>query len=70
MPIIGFEGIFAAEGDYQLIDDSLHQPLEQGFVITRRAADNTTAKAFADFVGSAESREIMQRYGFILPHKD
>lgn len=62
--------LVAAEGDYQLIDDSLHQPLEQGFVITRRAADNTTAKAFADFVASAESRDIMQRYGFILPHKD
>ncbi|TVP88666.1 MAG: molybdate ABC transporter substrate-binding protein [Pseudomonadaceae bacterium] len=62
--------VVVAQGDYYLIDDSLHQPLHQGFVLTRRAAGNTTAQAFVDFIGRPESREIMQRYGFVLPEEE
>lgn len=55
------------QGGYHLIDDSLHEPLTQGFIITRRAADNPTAWLFADYMNSAESRSIMRAYGFALP---
>ena len=54
-------------GDYALIPDALHRPLEQGFVITRRAADNPLAQIFARFMASTEVRAIMIRYGFVLP---
>jgi len=54
-------------GGYHLIDDSLHEPLEQGFIITQRAADNPLAVTFADFMGGPEARKIMIRYGFVLP---
>jgi molybdate transport system substrate-binding protein len=54
-------------GSYTLIADSLHQPLEQGFVITRRASGNPLAHEFAGFMASAEVRAIMLRYGFTLP---
>jgi len=57
----------AKEGGYHLIDDRLHEPLEQGFIITRRAADNPLAAAFADFMGKTEARAIMIHYGFVLP---
>lgn len=57
----------AEAGGYHLIDDSLHEPLEQGFIITRRAADNPLAAAFADFMGKPEARAIMIHYGFVLP---
>ena len=57
----------ASKGGYTLIDDRLHEPLEQGFIVTRRAADNQLAKQFADYMGSAEARRIMVRYGFVLP---
>ena len=56
----------AAKGGYALIPDKLHQPLEQGFIITRRAAGNALAKRFADYMGSAEARRVMVRYGFVL----
>ncbi|MBA2778381.1 molybdate ABC transporter substrate-binding protein [Billgrantia kenyensis] len=55
------------QGGYHLIDDALHAPLTQGFIITRRAADNSTARLFADYMGSAEARNIMHAYGFVLP---
>lgn len=57
----------AARGGYALVPDSLHRPLEQGFIITKRAAGNPLAKQFADYIGSAEARRIMARWGFTLP---
>lgn len=55
------------QGSYALIPDKLHQPLEQGFIITKRASANLLARAFASFMASKEARVIMSRYGFALP---
>jgi len=57
----------AKQGGYALIPDKLHQPLEQGFIITKRAADNSLAREFAHFMASKDVRAIMTRYGFVLP---
>lgn len=59
----------AKQGGYALIPDTLHQPLEQGFIITRRAASNSLAQAFASFMSGNEARAVMSRYGFVLPGK-
>lgn len=55
------------QGRYVLIPEALHQPLEQGFIITHRAAQNRSAHEFARFMGSPEVRMLMARYGFTLP---
>ncbi|HEU0234758.1 MAG TPA: molybdate ABC transporter substrate-binding protein [Gallionella sp.] len=57
----------ANHGGYMLIPDNLHQPLEQGFIVTRRAANNPLAQVFANFMASKEARAVMTRYGFGLP---
>jgi molybdate transport system substrate-binding protein len=57
----------AKQGSYALIPDKLHQPLEQGFIITKHAADNTQAQEFARFIANKEARAIMSRYGLTLP---
>jgi molybdate transport system substrate-binding protein len=57
----------ASKGGYWLIPDSLHEPLEQGFIITKRAESNPLAKRFADHMGGKEARAVMTRYGFVLP---
>ncbi|BCU06430.1 molybdate ABC transporter substrate-binding protein [Allochromatium tepidum] len=57
----------ADKGGYWLIPDDLHEPLEQGFIITERAANNALAKSFADYMSGPESRRIMTHYGFVLP---
>lgn len=57
----------ANKGGYWLIPDKLHAPLEQGFVITKRAAGNGLAKKFADYMGSKPARAVMTKYGFALP---
>ncbi|MCX5876696.1 MAG: molybdate ABC transporter substrate-binding protein [Deltaproteobacteria bacterium] len=57
----------AGKGGYWLIPDSLHEPLEQAFIITKRAENNTLAQRFAKYMESKEARAIMIRYGFVLP---
>lgn len=57
----------AGMGGYWLIPDRLHEPLEQGFIITKRAKGNALARRFADFIGSQTARTVMTKYGFVLP---
>ncbi len=59
----------ARQGRYVLISDKLHGPLEQGFIITKRAAGNSLAKAFARHMEGRETRAILSRYGFVLPNE-
>mgnify|MGYP000865827708 CR=1 FL=1 len=59
----------AKKGGYYLIPDNLHQPLEQGFIITKRAADRQLARTLADYMGSKPARSIMTKYGFVLPNE-
>jgi molybdate transport system substrate-binding protein len=56
-------------GHYILIPDQLHTPLEQGFVLTKRGEQNTAAQQFAAFMSSQEARQVMVKYGFVLPNE-
>jgi molybdate transport system substrate-binding protein len=39
----------------------------QAFIITQHAVDNILARDFSTFILGKEGREIMSRYGFMLP---
>ncbi|MBV8815998.1 MAG: molybdate ABC transporter substrate-binding protein [Verrucomicrobia bacterium] len=57
----------ASKGGYWLVPENLHQPLEQGYVITKRAENNALARRFADYIAGKDARAIMIKYGFVLP---
>ncbi len=57
----------ASKGGHALIADHLHTPLEQGFMITKRAQGKPLAKIFADYMASKHARATMMKYGFALP---
>jgi molybdate transport system substrate-binding protein len=71
--IIAFSSVINSElskrGGYYLIPDNLHNPLEQGFIITKLGANKPLAKQFADYMGSKQARSVMTKYGFVLPGK-
>jgi len=52
---------------YHLIDEQLHQPLSQGFVVTRHGAEKPGVSEFADFMATATAHAIMERFGFVMP---
>ena len=57
----------AKSGGYWLVPDELHKPLEQGFIITKRAAANVRAKDFAVHMSSPEVHSILVKFGYALP---
>jgi len=54
-------------GKHWVIPSETHPPLVQGAVILRDSKHQVEARKFVAYVGRAEGREIMRRYGFVLP---
>ncbi len=58
-------------GEWVLIDEALHTPLEQALiVITDDPLRIEAATAFAAFVNEPAGREVMTRFGFVLPGEE
>jgi molybdate transport system substrate-binding protein len=55
---------------HYLIDDGLHEPLTQAYIVTKRAGNNQAARTFARHMETEEAHEIMERYGFVMPGRD
>ena len=54
-------------GRYVLIPETLHAPLDQAYAVIKGTAHEREARAFAAFVASPPGREIMRKYGFVMP---
>jgi molybdate transport system substrate-binding protein len=57
------------KGSYWLIPEEFHKPLEQGFVLLKRAKNKPVVQQFSEYMASKEARDILDRYGFTLPAK-
>lgn len=55
------------DGSWALLDDQLHQPIDQGLMVVASSADLPGATAFAGLAAGPDGRAILQRYGFVLP---
>jgi len=53
-----------------LISDQLHKPLNQALAVVRSTRHETEARRFASFVNSTQGRQVMRKYGFILPGEE
>jgi molybdate transport system substrate-binding protein len=49
------------------IEPTMHEPLDQVLVVCGTGKEAEDARAFASFLASPDGREIMTRYGFLLP---
>lgn len=52
---------------WTLIDDTLHNPLDQALAVVVSSSHQEEAKEFAAFINGEKGRPIMQKYGFVLP---
>jgi molybdate transport system substrate-binding protein len=59
--------VVADGGAYLAIDQGLHDPLDQQLVVCGNGEEADAARQLADFISSREGREIMTRYGFVIP---
>jgi len=56
-------------GAFLPISPALHAPIDQAMVVCGGGDDAAAARRFAEFVDSREGREVMTRYGFLLPNE-
>ena len=54
-------------GQYWEIPQGAHPPIEQGVVVLKNGQNREGAEAFVSFLQQREGREILRRYGFVLP---
>ena len=54
-------------GQWVLVPEELHKPLDQAFAVIKGAKNEAAARAFAAFVVGTQGQAIMKRYGFMLP---
>lgn len=54
---------------WTLIDDAMHQPLQQTLVVCKGGRNPVAGQDFAHFLRSPPGRAILQRYGFAGPER-
>lgn len=52
---------------WTLIDNSLHNPINQAAAVIKTTKAEKEARSFIDYVNSAAGRMVMKKYGFSLP---
>ena len=57
------------KGQYWIIPENLHAPIEQGAVVLRAAANPQGARKFLDYIKRPATAALLERYGFMLPAK-
>lgn len=54
-------------GRWLEVPAELHSPLDQGAIITRRAAKNPAAARYLAFLRTERAQQILQRFGYAVP---
>lgn len=54
---------------WTLLDDALHNPLDQALGVVASSPHRNLALEFAQFINGPTGRPIMQKYGFVLPEE-
>nr|WP_306301347.1 molybdate ABC transporter substrate-binding protein [Thalassobacillus sp. C254] len=62
----------APEEDYEfhLIDESLHNPLEQAIAVIDGTNAESEARNFLEFIKGPTGKPIMENYGFVVPEEN
>ncbi len=64
---LAISGEMTGKGKYYTIDEKSYSPLEQSFVLLKRAENNKSAANFIKYLSSENVRKIFRKFGFKLP---
>ena len=59
-----------ASGRWTLIPQELHPPIDQALAVIKDTKHEAAARAFAAFVNGPQGRQIMRKYGLVLPGEE
>jgi len=57
-------------GRWTLIPQELHPPIDQALAVIKDTKHEAAARAFATFVNGPQGRQIMRKYGLVLPGEE
>lgn len=55
------------KGEYWVVPENLHSPIDQGATVLERGRSHPGALAFIEYMRSPQARTIMERYGYAVP---
>jgi len=55
------------QGNAYLIPKESHSPLQQAFIILKKAAKKRSAFTFSTYISTPEAKQILKHYGFSIP---
>lgn len=55
------------QGNAYLIPEESHSPLQQAFIILKKAAQKRSAFTFSTYISTPEAKQILKHYGFSIP---
>lgn len=58
--------LVAADNNYLLIDEGMHQAIEQSIAVLKDSKNKSNAEGFTDIVLNGTGREILKKYGFVI----
>lgn len=61
---VAYANVNARDGGVQLVDESLHAPIEQTLVRCTRGKNPAAAQRFLDFLKTKAARDVLSRHGF------
>jgi molybdate transport system substrate-binding protein len=60
----------AENGQWTIVPAHLHNPLDQTMAVVSSSKRQADARRFIDLVSGPQGRNIMRKYGFIIPGQD
>lgn len=65
--LVALSLVARAGGTYALVPEDLHQPINQALAIVASSTHRSEAEQFVAFLTGPVGREILLKYGFVLP---
>lgn len=65
--IVALSLVKTSDVHFQLINEAMHEPIQQAVAVMKATKHREAAKQFVAFLNSSEGREIMKKYGFSIP---
>ena len=59
--------VYESAASYRVVPRELYSPIRQDVILLQRAAENSAAHAFLEFLKTPEAAQIIQRYGYLVP---
>ncbi|MBN2654206.1 MAG: molybdate ABC transporter substrate-binding protein [Nitrospirae bacterium] len=65
--IVALSVSIGSKTEFSLIPEELHNSIEQAMAVIKSTKNKKQAIEFANYVNSPKGRQIMKKYGFVLP---